>query len=207
MQKINVFWSWFQEYKNELFYMHKYDLEVQSYYFGELTSKLEDYDKSLGFIIKYPETIGKAEMVITANGNPDGQIYVRNLIAQAPNLSNWKFTAFIQPIIDLEVCRQGKDDPYEFNEFTIKASDIKWLPVEHHEATNKLSLMVYMMGYKQIIKDIGPTTLEDYIFAIFQDLLGEAIVHKKIGNLYFDDLLFNQLEVFPIHELPEYLAE
>ena len=187
--------------------MYKYDLEVQSYYFGELTSKLEDYDKSLGFIIKYPETIGKAEMVITANGNPDGQIYVRNLIPQAPNLSNWKFTAFIQPIIDLEVCRQGKDDPYEFNEFTIKASDIKWLPVEHHAATNKLSLMVYMMGYKQIIKDIGPTTLEDYIFAIFQDLLGEAIVHKKIGNLYFDDLLFNQLEVFPIHELPEYLAE
>lgn len=207
MQKINVFWSWFQEYKNELYYLHKYNLEVQSYYFGELTSKLEDYDKSLGYIIKYPETIGKAEMVITANGNPDGQIYVRNLIAQAPNLSNWKFTAFIQPIIDLEECRQGKDDPYEFNEFTIKASDIKWLPLEHHEATNKWSLMVYIMGYKQIIKDIGSSAVEDYIYTILQDLLGEAILYKKIGNLYYDDLLFNQLELLPIHELPEYLAE
>jgi hypothetical protein len=172
-----------------------------------LTSKLEDYDKSLGFVIKFPENIGKAEMVITANGNPVGVMYVRNLIAQAPKLSNWKFTAFIQPIIDLEACRQGKDDPYEFNELTIKASDIKWLPVEDHEATNKLSLMVYIMGYKQIIKDIGPSAVEDYIYTILQDLLGEARVYKKIEHIFYDDLLFNQLEVFPIHELPEYLAE
>ncbi|TVZ60379.1 hypothetical protein NA63_2932 [Flavobacteriaceae bacterium MAR_2010_105] len=205
MQKINDFWSWFQECHQELYNLHKFDYDLQIYYYLELNAKLEEYNKDIGFIIKFPES-EKAELVITADGNPDGVLYVRNLIAAAPRLPNWNFTAFVQPMIDVEKCSQGNDIPYEFDGLTIKASDLKWLPFEHHEATDKWSLMIYIMGYKQLMKDIGPTLLEEYIFIILQDLLGEFIVYKRIERVYYDDLLFNQFELLPIHELPEYLS-
>lgn len=56
----------------------------------------------------------KSELILTANGNPQFFEQVINLVDNAPQLKNWKFTAFIQPTQRIEEIMKGLDDPYIF---------------------------------------------------------------------------------------------
>ena len=103
MRKINIFWNWFQDnnqtIKNLIHETHINQNQIIYW----LNKQLNYYSKGLDFIIIFPKKENqKTELIITANGNSDYFNQVIQLIDNAPKLRHWKFTAFIQPIANID---------------------------------------------------------------------------------------------------------
>ncbi|WP_053975477.1 hypothetical protein [Mangrovimonas xylaniphaga] len=207
MQKIKDFWLWFQENQEAFYNLHNSSEVSKAYYSNMLTEYLELFDECLGFEISLPNgPFDRAVLTLSANGNPNGAMYVVNLINAAPNVPKWKFQAFYQPKHDLEECKQGLDEPYEFEGLTIKASDIKWFPMDDEGASGKSNLMCFVMGYNETVKEIGEELYCSFIHTILQDVLGEAALYRHIDGIYIEDLLFSNFHPYDIHELPDYFG-
>ncbi|RTZ01583.1 hypothetical protein EKL98_14930 [Flavobacterium bomense] len=130
-------------------------------------------------MIVYPKTgNGKFELILTANGNPEYFNHVIDLVDNAPQLKNWKFTAFIQPIERIDKLMKGLDEPYIFHEISLKASELTFLPVEYHELSHKLDIVVFLKSYNLYC---DTKTLQQAIFIIIQDIVGEKSLYQNIN--------------------------
>ena len=130
-------------------------------------------------MIVFPENGNiKSELILTANGNPKYFNQIINLVDNAPHLKNWKFTAFIQPMERIDELMKGLDDPYIFHKMTLKASELTFLPLEYHEATHKFDIVVFLKSYNFYC---DTKTLQQAIFIIMQDIVGEKSLYQNIN--------------------------
>ena len=118
---------------------------------------------------------------ITANGNADYFNQAIKLVDNAPIVKNWKFTAFIEPTSVIDKIINGLDNPYIYQDITLKSSESKFIALDNNEEKSKLDLMVYLKNYTLHCEN---KTLQQAIFIIIQDLLGE----KLINNINFVQL-------------------
>ncbi|MGG7036013.1 MAG: hypothetical protein ACI7YS_12575 [Flavobacterium sp.] len=144
----------------------------------------------------------KTELIITANGNPEYFNQVIELIDKAPALKHWKFTAFIKPTENIEKIIQGLDEPYIFQEITIKTSEIKFLPLNYDEETKKLDIIIYL---KNCNIHCNTKTWKQAIFIILQDLLGEKSLYQNINFVQLAQMTGNNNELIEIYELQLYI--
>lgn len=145
MKKISTFWNWFQDnnqtIKNIINETHLNQKHISFW----LSKNLSYYCKEIDYLIVFPidNNNNKIELILTANGNPQFFEQILNLIDNAPQLKNWKFTAFIQPTDRIDEIMKGLDDPYIFHEITLKASELTFLPLEYHELSHKVDIVVF----------------------------------------------------------------
>ena len=85
MRKINTFWNWFQDNNQTIKNLSNETSKNQKHICFWLNRHLGYYCKELDFIIVFPKKEKeKAELIITANGNPEYFNQVVELINQAP---------------------------------------------------------------------------------------------------------------------------
>lgn len=190
MRKINTFWNWFQDNNQTIKNLINETPKNQKHISFWINKNLSYYCKEIDFMIVYQKACnGKIELIITANGNPECFNQVINLVDNAPQLKNWKFTAFIQPTERIDKIINGLDEPYIFHEITLKASELTFLPVEYHEVTQKFDIVVFLKSYNLYC---DTKTLQQAIFIIMQDIVGERSLFQNIN--------FVQLAQMPTHE-------
>ena len=97
-------------------------------------------------------------------------------------LKNWKFTVFIQPTKRIDEIINGLDEPYIFQEITLKASELKFLTLKYLKKTHKFDIIIFLKNYNLYC---DTKTLQQAIFIILQDILGE--------NSFFQNINFVQL--------------
>jgi hypothetical protein len=149
MRKINSFWNWFQDNNQTIKNLINETPINQKQICYWLNKQLGYYCKELDFMIVFPKKENqKSELIITANGNPEYFNQVIQLIDNAPQLRHWKFTAFMQPIENFNEIIDGLDEPYIFQEITIKTSEIKFLPINYDNKIKKLDIIIYLKNYK-----------------------------------------------------------
>ena len=108
MRKINTFWNWFQDNNQTIKNLINETPKTQKHLYFWLNRHLGYYCKELDFLIIFPKKEKeKAELIITANGNPNFFSQVTELIKKAPALRHWKFTAFIQPTDSIDKIIEG----------------------------------------------------------------------------------------------------
>ncbi|MDP3680051.1 MAG: hypothetical protein Q8R22_04390 [Flavobacterium sp.] len=187
MKKINTFWNWFQDNNQTIKNLINETPKNQKHISFWINKNLSYYCKEIDFMIVFPK-IGntKSELIITANGNPEYFNHVIDLVDIAPQLKNWKFTAFIQPTERIDKIIGGLDEPYIFQEITLKASELKFLTLEYHKKTHKFDIIVFLKNYNLYC---DTKTLQQAIFIIMQDILGE--------NSFFQNINFVQLAQMP----------
>ena len=144
----------------------------------------------------------KFELIQTANGNPQFFEQVLNLIDNAPQLKNWKFTAFIQPTERIDEIMKGLDDPYIFQEITLKASELNFLPLEYHKLSHKLDIVVFLKSYNLYC---DTKTLQQAIFIIMQDIVGEKSLYQNINFVQLAQVPDNREGLIQLYELRTYL--
>ena len=179
MRKINTFWNWFQDNNQTIKNFINETPKSQKQISHWIKHRLGFYCKELDYMIIFPKKpTEKTELIITANGNPEYFTQVTELIKHAPVLKHWKFTAFIQPTVHIEKIMDGLDEPYVFQEITIKTSEIKFLPLAYDEKTKKLNIIVYLKNYNI---HCNTKTWKEAVFIIMQDIFGEKYVYEHIN--------------------------
>lgn len=203
MRKINTFWNWFQDNNQTIKNLINETPKTQKQLYFWLNRHLGYYCKELDFLIIFPKKEKeKAELIITANGNPNYFSQVTELIIRAPALRHWKFTAFIQPTENINKIIEGLDEPYIFQEITIKTSEIKFPPLNYDEQTKKLDITVYLKNFKLYC---NTKTWEQAIYIIIQDLLGEKSVYQNINFVQLAQMPNNHEELIHLYELQFYI--
>jgi len=203
MRKINIFWNWFQDNNQTIKNLKNETLINQKQICYWLAKQLGFYSKDLDFMIVFPKKENKkTELIITANGNPDYFNQVEELINNAPVLKHWKFTAFIQPTANIDEIINGLDEPYVFQEITIKTSEIKFLPLHYDAKIKKLDIIIYLKNYTT---NCNTKTWQQIIYIILQDVLGEIALYQSINFVQLAQLSNVSEDLIELYELQFYI--
>ena len=203
MRKINTFWNWFQDNNQTIKNFINETPKSQKQISHWIKHRLGFYSKELDYMIIFPKKpTEKTELIITANGNPEYFTRVTELIKHAPVLKHWKFTAFIQPTVHIEKIIDGLDEPYVFQEITIKTSEIKFFFLSYDEKTKKLNIIVYLKNYNI---HCDTKTWKQAIYIIMQDLLGEKSLYQNINFVQLACLPTNTEELIELYDLQFYI--
>lgn len=203
MRKINIFWNWFQDNNQSIKNLINETPHNQKQICFWLNKHLGYYCKELDFMIVLPKKENqKAELIITANGNPEYFNQVIELINKAPVLKHWKFTAFIQPTTNIDDIISGLDEPFVFQEITIKTSEIKFLPLHYDANIKKLDIIIYLKNYTI---NCNTKTWQQVIYIILQDLLGEKSLYQNINFVQLAQLSNATEGLIELYELQFYI--
>jgi hypothetical protein len=203
MKSINTFWNWFQDNNQAIKNLINETPKNQKNISFWINKNLNYYCKEIDFIIIFPKkNTDKTELIITANGNQKHFHQVIDLVDNAPQLKNWKFTAFIQPTERIDAIIDGLDEPYIFQEIALKASELKFLTLSYHEKTDKFDIIVFLKNF-HIYCDTK--TLEQAIFIILQDLLGENSLFKNINFVQLAQMPDNNEELIHLYDFQMFL--
>jgi hypothetical protein len=207
MKKINTFWNWFQDNNQTIKNLINETPKNQKHISFWINKNLSYYCKEIDFMIVFPNNNNnnnnnKSELILTANGNQEYFNQIINLVDNAPQLKNWKFTAFIQPTDRIDELINGLDDPYIFHEITLKASELTFLPLDYHEVTQKFDIVVFLKNYNLYCHT---KTLQQAIFIIMQDIIGEKSLYQNINFVQLAQVPDNKEGLIKLCELHHYL--
>jgi hypothetical protein len=205
MKKINTFWNWFQDNNQTIKNLINETPKNQKHIAFWVSKNLSYYCKEIDFILVFPNNNNnnnKTELIITANGNPKFFDQIINLVDNAPQLKNWKFTAFIQPTERVDKIIEGFDEPYIFQEITLKASELKFLTLDYDEETQKLDIIIF---FKHFNIHCNNKTLNQAIYIILQDLLGEKSLYQNINLIHLAQMPDNAEELVYLHDLQSFI--
>ncbi|MBP2284801.1 hypothetical protein H4V97_003119 [Flavobacterium sp. CG_23.5] len=205
MKKINTFWNWFQDNHHAIKNIVNETPKNQKHIAFWINKNLNYYCREIDFIIVFPKNLtSKSEFIITANGNLDYFNQVITLVDNAPQLKTWKFTAFIQPTAEVDKIIDGLDEPYIFEDLTLKISDLKFLTLNYDENTAKTDIIIFLKNY-YIYCD--SKTLPQAIFIIMQDLLGEKSLFQNINFVQLAQMPENDENLIHIYDLQYFIDE
>jgi hypothetical protein len=203
VRKINIFWNWFQDNNQTIKNLIQETPINQKQICYWLNKQLDYYCKELDFMIVFPKKENqKTELIITANGNPSYFNQVIELINNAPVLRHWKFTAFIQPTENIDKIIESLDEPYIMQEITIKTNKIKFLPLNYNNKIKQLNIVIYLKNYKI---HCNTKMLQQAIYIILQDLLGEKSVYQNINFVQLAQFQNSTEELIELYELQFYI--
>jgi hypothetical protein len=203
MRAINTFWNWFQDNNKTIQNLITETPKNQKHISFWIDRHLGYYCKGLDFIIIFPKkNTGKTELIITANGNPEYFNKLIQLIDNAPILKNWKFTAFIQPVEDIEKVMDGLDKPYIFQDINLKASELKFRTINYDVNSKKLDIVIY---FKQFSILCNSKSLNQVIFIILQELLGEKSLYQNINLIHLAQMPDNEDDLIYLYDLQSYI--
>jgi hypothetical protein len=203
MRAINTFWNWFQDNNQTIKNLINETPKNQKHISFWINKNLNYYCKEIDFMIVFPKVGNtKSELIITANGNPEYFNQVIDLVDNAPQLKSWKFTAFIQPTDRIDKIIEGFDEPYIFHEITLKASELKFLTLDYHEETQKFDIIVFLKNYNLYC---DTKTLEQAIFIIMQDILGENSLFQNINFVQLAQMPDNNEELIHLYDFLMFL--
>lgn len=203
MRKINIFWNWFQDNNQSIKNLINETPHNQKQICFWLNRHLGYYCKELDFMIVLPKKENqKAELIITANGNPEYFDQVIQLINNAPILRNWRFIAFIQLTEKIDKIIEELDDPYVIQELTIKSNEAKFLPLDYDVNSKKTDIIIYLKNYNIHCCN---KTLQQVICIILKDLLGEKLIYEKINFVQLAKTPNQIEELIELYEFQYYL--
>lgn len=202
MNSITNFWNWFQD--NEEAIKNAFLLGINTEeVLANLYRNYKYISKRIGFLIIGPgQEQEKCTIIFTAAGYRKLFPKIIELENTAPKLEYFIPQAFIKPIKDLEKYRQGKDNPYTFENFKIQISQLQFALVDYNTTTKQLKIKLYIPNYNQI-KHFEELTME--LEFIVMDVIGEIAYRKHIKKIEFAQKPTAPNGLLNLIELPDYI--
>lgn len=94
------FWRWFSTSERKFFKIIQEGNNINEDFFELLSPKLNELREGYFFLCGMLNA-NTAELIITADGDIRNIVFVEELVAAAPQLANWRFTA-LKPALDIE---------------------------------------------------------------------------------------------------------
>ncbi|HEY3297671.1 MAG TPA: hypothetical protein VGK34_03360 [Armatimonadota bacterium] len=177
-----AFWQWFIAHSAELLDVTTCQEDIC----GELYAQMKIVHKGLVYAFG-PETDGKREFIVSADGIKTVFPAVLTLVNSAPDIPRWRIIAF-RPAAGWGIKMQMGDT-------AIGAEDI-WYMAEEDDGRVNLVLFIRNSMMESDLK-----TAKEIAFLLLDFGLGEYIVETKIGSIDFqplpDDPLPSSLNPLP----------
>jgi hypothetical protein len=202
LKQIKSFWKWFEQ--NEMQILEAFTTQTKhDEVFNLLNRKLSYVSKRIGLILVGRKSNSeKLKLIITAHGYKKLFPKVNALINNAPKSIHWNFQAFIKPNEDIEMFKQGIDNPYIFQDFELKTSELYFKPLEFNTFQKKMKIVVYLKNYKYHFDN---DAIDEAVYIIIQDLIGEENFKKTISLVQLAQLPENPKNLVHLYELQEYI--
>ncbi|TKD65839.1 DUF695 domain-containing protein [Flavobacterium sp. ASW18X] len=187
------FWNWFTQHQETFYKVIAANGDITKVFFDELSPKLEVIHPGIWFLCgMYNDTT--AELILTPDGIVKNVVFVEELIAEAPELPNWRFTALKPPSIKGE-------STLEKDGFSFSAVKLNFYSIDDISYPDQISITVTHQDFSEETKD-----------AIFQGVC--LYLDNYIGELKFITLIDDitvihpsqaSQELVPINKLKDFL--
>ncbi len=202
MKKITTFWNWFQKNEQEIF--HAFHLNInKEEVVAQMLKKMDYVSKSIGFVIK-PSREYDDQFIIIFTGNGLRRLFgkIIALENQAPTLEHFTAQAFIKPLEDTAIYKDGTDDPCVCKNFEMKISEIQMALLDYNIATKQLKIDLYLPDFN-IIKQYD--NLESTMEFIVMQIIGEIAFRKHMREIILHQMPLEPKGLLPLMELPDFI--
>lgn len=204
MNPLNHFWSWFTDNQTHFVNYLTLSQKLRNHYIFWLEWHLTYYCKGVGYVIIFSKKKDrKNKLIITAKGQPEHFEKVEAIVAAAPKLTNWEIIAFVQPYAKIDEMIDGIDKPFIFQDISLRASEVKFEPIEYREA-DKIDMVIYLK-YDTIKADYKD--LMQVVYMMVESILGEKFLHENINFVQLAKLPDNQGDLLELYDLQLYIED
>ncbi len=187
------FWDWFVSNEKDFFAIVKEGKHFEKKFFNKLSPKLDELREGIYFLTGMfdPNT---AELILTPEGIIKNVSIVEELVAAAPTINGWKFTALKREsdINGMNISMDG---------FSFSGDNISFYSNEDKNYPDEIDITIVHNDYNEDNKNIvGNGT---YIF--LDNFLGELNSVSIIDNLSFIEPKDAEKELVPIEKLKDFL--
>jgi len=166
---IDAFWNWFELNKSAF---ENIDSTNQDEKLDLILSHLDLIAEDLTVEVSDVYN-GERNLVISPEGNISKFKVVKEIIALAPNIKGWTFTAFRQPV--------NEDFTLRYDDVIFKPSEMLFSPVIE---ANKLDLIIYSKN----VNNRNIDKIRKYGVIAVENILGEYDFVTKVHSLEFRDI-------------------
>ena len=188
------FWTWFQKKEKDFYNVVYENRDIEKNFFNKLSTKLDEIHKELFYMTgMYDEKT--VELVITADGAVKNIVFVEELIASAPEIIGWKFSALKPPlnIMDVNIDMDG----YQFT-----PEKLKFYSKDNINYPDEISIVV---THNELNED-NRTTVTNGTFIFLDNLLGELTLVSSLDCVQVICESDAEQELIPINKLKDYLV-
>jgi hypothetical protein len=187
------FWKWFLDNEKSFFEVVKEGKHFEKKFFNKLAPKLDELREGIYFLSGMFDK-NTAELVLTPEGMIKNFAIVEELVASAPEIKGWMFTALKQEtnIENIEINMAG---------FNFSGKNISFYSNINKKYPDEIDITIVHSDYSEANKSeiINGT----YIF--LDNFLGELKTVSVIDNIDFVEIKDVKNELIPIEKLKDFL--
>lgn len=169
MNKVEIFWQWFQDHNEQLIALGDLEEKDRREVEEALQGQLAKYCDGLTYEIGDPTANGRT-LTFTAEGDTDLFRYVVELVDNAPDLDWWEFVAFKQPL--------GTELKVRFDRYLFDTRKMYFQQLECEEEPEMLGLRIAVEGSKPDDEDF-----QVGVYVTLEALIGEFDCATLIGYM------------------------
>ncbi|MFK7982118.1 MAG: DUF695 domain-containing protein [Saprospiraceae bacterium] len=187
------FWAWFKKEERTFFKVIKERRDIEKAFFKVLSEKLDQIKEGIFYLTGMADE-GTVELIFTPDGVVENVVFVEELVAAAPTIKGWKFTA-LKPALAIE--NVGiQMQTYEFN-----GDNLFFYALEDSNYPDEIDLRVIHNNFKQENEQI----ITNGTFLFLDNFLGELNLITTIDELMVIGKEAIEKELIPIAKLKSYL--
>lgn len=187
------FWNWFSKNEKAFYKVVKEAGNIEKEFFDKLSPKLSELQEGIFFVtgMHNDDTV---ELIFTAEGAIKNIVFVEEIVAAAPALSGWMFTAH-KPALNIEDVSINMVG-YEFNR-----RNLYFYANEKEAYPDEIDITVV----HDDLNDENKSTIINGIYIFLDNYLGELAFAVTVDNLLFAAPKEATQELIPIEKLKDFL--
>lgn len=193
IQSYNDFWNWFSANEKAFFKTVQSGENIHQSFFDKLAPKLDEIHEGIYFLTGMFDD-HTAELVLTPDGAIRNIYAIEELVANAPKIDGWKFTA-LKPASDVN------NIGITYQDFEFSKENLKFYPRVHEDYPDEIDLVIV---YDHFVEE-KKSNIANGVYIFLDNYLGELHSVTLIDNLVVAGPEQTSEELIPIEKLKDYL--
>lgn len=188
------FWTWFLKNEKSFFQVVKKHNNIERGFFDKIAPKLNELKTGFFYLTGMLDD-QTAELILTADGTIRNIVFVEELVASAPHIPGWKFTAS-KPALDI------KNVQIEMQGFVFDSDTLSFYSREHSDYPDEIDIVVVHRDFKEEDK----LKISNGVCIFLDNFLGELDFVTTIDSLSVVGNSEAEKECIPIERLKSFLV-
>lgn len=187
------FWKWFEANAQQFYTIVKSGDQLEEKFFSPLSDKLKELKEGYWYVTGMCAD-DCAELIITPDGIIKNIVFAEELVAAAPRIAHWKFTA-LKPMLDL------KDVNIEMSGSVFNSDNLSFYSNDYEEYPDEVDIVVVHPDYTEEEKD----RIFNGVMIFLDNYLGELNGVTMIDAVSVCGAEQAEKELIPISKLKDFL--